>query len=139
MEPINIIVCGGRVGRNLTEARVWLVLDKLAESWPKPFRIVHGGAKWVDSWAGRWGYSRGHQVQPVPVDGRLDGFKDNAPFKRNERMQEHFPATYCVGFPGGGGTNSMMEICHDAGVEVIDIEFYDDGTWEAKRWATKLN
>lgn len=133
----NVIVAGGRVGRGLTEARVWAVLDELSRAFPTPFRIVHGAAKMTDTWAGTWGYARGHKVQPIPVDSRLDGYADDAPFNRNARMQRDFPAAVCVGFPGGGGTLNMMTICHDAGVPVADVDLYDDGTWEVKWWPTK--
>jgi hypothetical protein len=133
----NIIVAGGRVGRNLSKAIVWAVLDDLSQRWPNPFRIVHGAAAWTDTWAGQWGYDRHHPVQPVPVDGNLDGYKDRAPFRRNMRMQRDFPAYLCLGFPGGGGTNSMLEICHDAGVPVGDVEINDNGTWRVNWWPMK--
>lgn len=133
----NIIVCGGRVGRGLSEAVVFGVLDAMAPNFPQPFRIVQGNAAMVDRWAGAWALRRGHKMQPVPVDGRLDGHKDDAPFNRNARMQRDFPASVCVGFPGGGGTFSMMEICHAAGVPVADVEISFDGTVEIKWWPTK--
>lgn len=133
----NIIVCGGRVGRNLTKAVIWEVLDHLAPMWPSPFRVVQGGAKKADEWSGEWALNRRRPMQPVPVDARFDGGADDAPFKRNKRMADHFPPHACVGFPGGGGTFNMMTICHDLGVPVADVELYDDGTWEIKWWPIK--
>lgn len=134
----NIIVCGGRVGRGLSKALVYQVLDLLAaEQFPQPFRIVQGRAAMVDTWAGEWALDRGHKMQPVPVDPRLDGAKEDAPFNRNARMQRDFPASVCVGFPGGGGTLNMMTICHDAGVPVADVEIAFDGTVEIKWWPKK--
>lgn len=133
----NIIVCGGRVGRNLTKQRIWRVLDALAPNWPTPFRIVQGKAVWVDTWAGEWSLARGHPMQPVPVDERFDGVRHDAPFNRNQRMADDFPPYACVGFPGGGGTNNMMAICHDLGVPVADVELHDDGTWEVHWWPPK--
>jgi len=134
----NVIVCGGRVGRNLSRDVVFAALDILAkESFPTPFRIVQGAAKKVDTWAGQWALQRGHKMQPVPIDPRFDGDHSNSPFNRNARMQRDFPASVCVGFPGGGGTLNMMTICHDAGVPVADVEIAFDGTVEIKWWPPK--
>jgi len=133
----NIIVCGGRVGRGLSKTLVFQVLDILEPELPAPFRIVQGTAAMVDTWAGEWALSRRHKMQPVPIDPRLDGHKDDAPFQRNARMQRDFPASACIGFPGGGGTLNMMDICHEAGVPVADVEIAFDGTVEVKWWPTK--
>lgn len=137
IELANIIVCGGRVGRNLTRNRVWAVLDHLRPNWPLPFRVVHGNADWTDKWAGAWGYARGVPVQPVPIDERFDGDLDDAPFNRNQRMADHFPPYACVGLPGGGGTLNMMTICHDLGCPVADVDLNPDGTFRIHWWPQK--
>lgn len=135
--PANIIVCGGRVGRNLTQQRVWRVMDALAPNWPQPFRIVQGAAQYADKWSGQWAVRRGHAMQPVPIDPRFDGDDLDAPFRRNQRMADHFPPYACVGFPGGNGTLHMMTICHDLGVPVADVDLNHDGTWEIHWWPQK--
>jgi hypothetical protein len=129
----NIIICGGRVGRNLTKKRVYAVLDHMSKSWPTPFRIVQGKAAWVDEWGGQWALDRGHPMQPVPIDERFDDGRD-APKQRNIRMADHFPPYMCVGFPGGGGTFHMMEHCHDLGVPVADVEIDFDGSFQVHWW-----
>lgn len=133
----NIIVCGGRVGRNLTRNRVWSVLDHLRPNWPEPFRIVQGKAAFADQWAGSWALARGVPMQPVPIDPRFDGDFDDAPFNRNQRMADHFPPYACVGFPGGGGTLHMMKICHDLGCPVADVDLNHDGTFKIHWWPQK--
>lgn len=133
----NIIVCGGRVGRNLTKQRVYRVLDSLTHNWPDPFRIVQGGAKFADTWSGQWALDRGHAMQPVPIHSVFDGDDLDAPYNRNARMARDFPPHACVGFPGGNGTLHMMTICHDLGVPVADVEINHDGTWEIKWWPQK--
>lgn len=135
-EIANIIVCGGRVGRNLSKARVYRVLDHLAPNWPEGFRIVQGRAAWVDRWAGAWALDRGHPMQPVPIDERLDD-GPNAPMLRNRRMARDFPPYACVGLPGGGGTLDMMTICHDLGCPVADVDLHPDGTFDIHWWPPK--
>lgn len=134
------IVCGGRVGRNLTKRRVYEVLSHLAEQWEGEITVVHGAAAWVDTWAGHWAVDHGHRERPVAISGLKDGYKPDAPKNRNRRMlEENLDADLCLGFPGGGGTFDMMDICHAAGIPVGDVEINDDGTWEIKWWPTKAN
>lgn len=133
-----VIICGGRVGRNLTKRRVYTVLDARSDDWTKPIRVVHGCAAWVDTWGGQWARESGHAEIKVPIDNTKDGHKPDAPKNRNKRMlQENLDADECLGFPGGNGTNHMMDICHAAGIPVGDVEFNDDGTWEIKWWPQK--
>lgn len=131
-----IIVCGGRVGRNLTKYRVWNVLDHIAKDFAgEPITIVHGGAVWTDTWAGEWARHYGHREVVVAIDGELDGYRDNAPFNRNKRIYERFPkADCCVGFPGGGGTFDMMSTCHKAGMPVADIDIHANGAADITWW-----
>ena len=139
MAALKWIVCGGRVGRGLTKNLVWSVLDTLAERCPENrITVVHGGAVWVDTWAGEWAKARGHLECRVEINGELDGYRERAPMNRNRRMlQENIEADRCLGFPGGGGTNDMMEICHKAGIPVGDIEVESNGDWELKWWPQK--
>jgi hypothetical protein len=133
------IVCGGRVGRNLTRARTWAVLDSMALNWPdEEITVVHGGAAFVDRWAGAWARHHGHHEVEVRVDGELDGYKQDAPKNRNRRIREEAPgADCCLGFPGGGGTNDMLEISHNAGIPVADVEIDYDGNFQVKWWPQK--
>lgn len=133
-----LLVAGGRSGRNLSKKRVWKVLDHLARDLPTPLLVVHGRAIWTDTWAGEWGYERGHKVQPVPIDDEIDGFKEDAPFNRNARMLADFPPDLCVGFPGGGGTLDMMTRAQNAGVAVADVALANDDTFEVKWWPLKF-
>ena len=137
---VKIIVCGGRVGRNLTKQRVYAVLSALTAGEPAGglITIVHGDAAWVDKWSGQWARDHGHTEIKVPVDSRLDGYRETAPKNRNGRMlKQHMDADYNLGFPGGGGTFDMMDRCHAVGMPVADVELRDDGTWEVKWWPQK--
>jgi len=134
------IVCGGRVGRHLSRRRVQEVLDHLAESLGSQdaLTVIHGQAPWVDQWAGRCARDRGHFEDAIPIDDEIDGISFHAPKRRNVRMYEkHQDAECCIGFPGGGGTNHMMDVCHEAGIPVGDVEIDKDGTWEIKWWPQK--
>jgi hypothetical protein len=135
---VKVIICGGRVGRNLSKRRVYSVLDECVKTWTAPIQLVHGNAAWVDTWGGQWARESGYREIAVPISGQKDGHRPDAPFRRNARMlAEHLDADVCLGFPGGGGTFDMMERCHDAGIPVGDVEFNDDGTWEIKWWPKK--
>ncbi|AFU88062.1 GTP-binding domain [Caulobacter phage CcrColossus] len=130
-----VIVAGGRVGRNLTKGRVWRILDERSKDWVKPITIVHGDAVYTDQWAGQWAVFRGHREKRVPIRGDLDGYREKAPFNRNQRMfDEQAVVDECLGFPGGNGTLNMMDICHKAGVPVGDIEIEADGEYTIKWW-----
>lgn len=133
------IVCGGRVGRNLTKRRVWAVLDKLAIGEKgERIKLVHGGAVWVDTWAGEWARHHDQEEIVVAIDDELDGMHVHAPRNRNRRMLDKYrTADLCVGFPGGPGTLDMMTLCHGAGIPVGDVEIERDGNWEIKWWPQK--
>lgn len=135
---MNVLVAGGRVGRNLSKVRVWTVLDAWAAPWIEEGIVVFtGGAKWVDTWALDWARARGHTYTSVPIDEEEDGYRADAPFNRNRRLYRTATPDCCLGFPGGGGTLDMMDICHRAGVPVGDVEIAENGEWEIKWWPQK--
>ncbi len=131
-----ILVCGGRVGRNLSKSRVFAVMDHIA-SFHKGENIVvvHGGAVWVDTWSGQWAKARGHIECVVAIDDAKDGSATSAPFHRNQRMLDENPGiAMCLGFPGGGGTFDMMTRAHKKNIPVADVTIEHDGSYEIKWW-----
>lgn len=145
--PIKWIVCGGRngsVARGLTKTRVWKVLDDMyanlliahTES-DVVLTIVHGNAKWTDSWAGEWARMRGHGEIACPIDDDIDGVEWSCGRNRNKRMYaEHKDAERLIGFPGGGGTNHMMGYCQDRGIPVAEVELLPN-TYRVRWWPQK--
>jgi hypothetical protein len=133
-----VLVCGGRVGRNLSRVRVWAVMEEWArQHLGEELTVVAGGARYVDTWAVEWAWHRGHKVIEVKIDSEIDGHLSDAPFRRNERMHRETRPDVCLGFPGGGGTNHMMKFSHDAGTPVVDVEIEEDGAFRLIWWPAK--
>lgn len=123
-----MIVCGPRVG--IKTRHVFQVLDAVAQVLPEPTRIeiVEGTAACVDQAAGAWADRKAHAHWRFPINNDLDGEDPmTAPKRRNTRMRDSSKATHCLGFPGHGGTNHMMDISKQAGMLVWEVEFNDDG------------
>lgn len=124
---MKVLVCGGRKGVRAKE--VFMVLDRVAELLgSSDIEIAEGRALGVDQAAGAWADHKAHAHWKFPINNEVDGVDPmTAPKRRNQRMLDTFKPDICVGLPGGGGTNDMMDRCHRAGVPVWDIEFKDGG------------
>lgn len=83
--------------------------------------VAHGDALGYDKMAGRWAKNRAVECLDFPVSSRLDGHRDDAPKRRNQRMYDDFKPDACLAFPGGAGTRHMFSICRDAGLPVYDV------------------
>jgi hypothetical protein len=134
---MRVLVCGGR--RGVTLVQVMVVLDALRPSWPLELEIGEGDAPGVDRFAGEWAVSRGVALRKYPINNQVDGHKDGAPMRRNERMLDVFQPHQLVGFPGGNGTRYMMDIAHRAGVDILDVEFVPNGEARVHRWMPHLH
>jgi hypothetical protein len=124
---IVVCVCGGRVG--VSDVQVFKVLNHIAKSegWtPDLIEVIEGGAPCVDRFAGRWARKNAYAHATFRVNKDIDGADDQAPKRRNRRMKEQGRPQVCIGFPGGPGTRDMMDICHRAGVRVLDVELAPD-------------
>lgn len=118
-----VLVCGGRTGVQCPQ--IYAVLDAIsnAMSLPKSTLFVHGDAKMTDRFAGAWARSHGFEERKCPIDSTLDGFKDDAPKRRNIRMKQAYSPEIAVCFPGGPGTRHMMSLClADERMQVLDVE-----------------
>lgn len=119
-----VAVGGGRLNANKRLAQA--VLGKLLkEEWGPDAVIIEGDAQGYDRIAGAWARARRLENIKVRVDGELDGYRDDAPKRRNQRLldQEH-PEVF-VAFDGGPGTRDMMSRCLRAGVRVYEVEVMD--------------
>lgn len=109
---MKILVCGGRDYQNYQ--RVCEVLDQLM-----PITLViHGAAKGADSLADRWARDREIPVQPVPAD--WDQYGKAAGHIRNAEMLLMGPDRV-VAFPGGRGTDNMVQQAMNARIAVQRI------------------
>lgn len=124
---MKVLVCGGRKG--VPTKKVFVILDvveRILRS--ERIAIAEGCAAGVDQAAGAWADHKEHEHWKFPIDNEIDGGDPmTAPKRRNQRMLNIFRPDICIGFPGGGGTNDMMDRCQKAGVPVWDVDIEGDG------------
>lgn len=120
---MRLVICGGRVG--VEDDGAWAVLDKLRKiGWiTDDDEIAEGNAHGYDRIAGAWGRKHRLTCHKFKIDAALDGDRDDAPKRRNQRMFDVFRPTHALGFPGGPGTRDMLTICSRANISVADVEF----------------
>jgi hypothetical protein len=83
--------------------------------------LIHGAARGADSLAGQWARERGVQEVACPANWNVHGRR--AGYLRNRAMAELQPELV-VAFPGGIGTNMMVEMAEEHGIKVIDAGIY---------------
>ena len=115
-----IIVCGGRT---FDDAKaLFAALDRIQAAYPN-MRVLQGEARGADSLAAKWAAARGVPCDAFPARWHSEG--RSAGLKRNLRMLAHLMTLkqhgYKIGvvaFPGGRGTQHMIESAESAGVKV---------------------
>lgn len=123
---MRVLVTGGRVG--IEQAQVFQILEMLC-AYLSPeglddLVIIDGQSPGggVDQYAREWTKWAGVAIDPCPIVSSLDGYKSDAPKRRNKRMLETKHPDCVVAFPGGPGTRNMMDIAYEAGVQIYDVE-----------------
>lgn len=109
-----IIVCGGRNFRPSAVDAFWLGY------WLKHFgakSVVSGGAPGADAMGERFAEVMGLPVKRFPPDWAKHG-KAAGPI-RNRQMADYADAV--IAFPGGKGTESMLQIAKEAGLEIAQV------------------
>ena len=99
------LICGGRDYDGDVSC-----LDKIQIT-----MVVQGGANGADRLAKEWAKLRG--IHHAEVEALWGCFGKGAGPKRNEAMLILRPA-YCVAFPGGRGTDSMVKLCESHDIPV---------------------
>lgn len=113
---MKLLVCGGR-DFNQPE-KLYQVLYKLVAS-HSITHVIHGDARGADSLAGEW--ARGAGIQEVRCPANWDRHGKRAGYIRNAAMLELAP-DLVVAFPGGRGTDMMVKLAEEAGVEVVHVQ-----------------
>jgi|SRR5580765_535431 len=123
---MRVIICGGR--DYIGVRALWRRLDALDKQWePKGgIRVVIDGASddvtgpyiGADYWAHQWALARGKSTIRVSAEWKRMGRA--AGVRRNQRMIDEYEATACVAFPGGRGTDDMVQRALRAGLIVED-------------------
>ena len=111
-----VIVCGGRNYKDY--CRVKKVLDVVNRTY-KNLRIVHGGAPGADSLADRWAKECNIPVKTYKADWKKYG-KAAGPIRNKQMLDEEKP-DYVIAFPGGKGTQNMVEQALNAQIFVMQI------------------
>lgn len=109
---MRILVCGGRGYAD--KELLYKELDKIAED-EYISMLIHGAAKGADSLAGQWARDRG--VQEVVCPANWDRHGRKAGYLRNKAMRDLGP-DLVVAFPGGTGTQMMVELAREARIDV---------------------
>ncbi len=113
-----VLVTGGRGYAD--KEFLFEVLDNLQRRYGFDM-VLHGAARGADSLAGKWARERG--VQEVVCPANWDKHKLRAGYIRNSKMADLIPDVV-LHFPGGTGTNMMVEIARERGIEVLDALDY---------------
>jgi hypothetical protein len=112
-----VLVCGGR---DFTDADyLFQTLDDLHRQDPIT-TVVHGAARGVDTLAEDWAISRAIAVRDYPADWDTYG-KAAGPI-RNQQMLDHGMPDYVVAFPGGRGTQDMIDRAMLKGLQVVVVD-----------------
>lgn len=114
---MRVLACGGR---DYTDREhVFAVLDMVAQT-GRVEVLIHGAARGADSLASLWALSRGVPEEAYPANWaaypRLAG-----PIRNRTMLFEGKP-DLVVAFPGGRGTEHMVRISRQAGVDVLEAK-----------------
>ena len=118
-----VLVCGGRNYHNYE--RLSTILSRLHYStmtgYEEPISmLIHGHARGADTLAFRWAMENSVPQKAYPAD--WDRIGKAAGYQRNRQMLEEGKPDLVIAFPGGPGTQHMVNIAEQAGVRVVQIK-----------------
>lgn len=108
-----VIVCGGR---DFTDYKF---LSSTLDQYDIEC-IIHGFANGADKFSGRWARSR--RIPEIIVPAQWTNYQKSAGAIRNSWMIKYTKADTLIAFPGGRGTQNMINQAHKNGLKVIKIE-----------------
>jgi hypothetical protein len=118
---MRIIVCGGR--RFRARGRIFAVLGRFHQQFGIS-ALIHGAYSGADTVAAEWAATRGVCALPFPADwdkwGRAAG-----PIRNGQMILVGRPDAV-IAFPGGDGTNNMIDQAEKAGITVYKIPMRDE-------------
>jgi hypothetical protein len=111
-----LLICGGRDFDDwgLFTATCIDVFNKHG----KITHIISGGARGADKFA-RW-LAKGWDISFTEYPANWKEYGKSAGYIRNKQMLDEGKPDLVLAFPGGKGTEMMMKIAREAGVEVIE-------------------
>ena len=114
---MRVLVCGGRDGQDIDY--VENTLNRLLATRGPWERLIHGDARGVDRMAGKW--ARDHHVLEWDFLPEWHRVEAEDGLSRNQRMIETGAPDLVIAFPGGAGTENMVELAKAANIEVVEI------------------
>jgi hypothetical protein len=111
-----ILICGGRDYNN--KDKVYEILDK-ALSVFSDLHIIHGAASGADSLAGDWANER--QMAWTAYPANWNEYGKRAGYIRNTQMLNEGKPDLVIAFPGGKGTQMMINLAEAAKVPVKKV------------------
>ena len=114
---MRVLVCGGRDGQDVDY--VEKTLSRLLQTRGPWERLIHGDARGVDRMAGKW--ARDHGVLDWDFRPEWHRVEAGDGLSRNQRMIETGAPDLVIAFPGGAGTENMVDLAKAANIEVIEI------------------
>lgn len=113
---MRVLVCGGREFSNAERLHVFL--SNLPTNLGRPITLlIHGGATGADRLASRWAKQQGVETLAFPAQWKAYG-KSAGPMRNQQMLTEGRPELV-VAFPGGKGTENMVQLASRAGVPVL--------------------
>jgi hypothetical protein len=114
---MKVLVCGGRF--YLDYKKVKQVLDAAHKAEPIKM-LIHGGARGADTMAGVWAEETGVQIWVFEAEWGKYGKR--AGYLRNKKMLDTSKPDLVIAFPGGRGTEMMVDIAQKARVRTVVID-----------------
>lgn len=109
---LRVLVCGGREFDDINY--IFKILDALEIS-----HIISGGASGADSHA--YGYALIRQITITVYPARWAKYGKKAGPLRNIEMATESKADLVVAFPGGKGTDHMVDTAKKFNIKVMDL------------------
>ena len=111
-----IIVCGGRDYTDIEKVNI--ILTKVWNK-HKNATLVEGGARGADRLAQNWARQNSVPVETIPAD--WDRWGRSAGYRRNSEMANLDNVIGVVAFPGGKGTQHMIDTAQERGIKVLKV------------------
>lgn len=112
-----ILICGGRNYNN--SARFDEVMAAITPYFKPSFCIIQGGARGADRLAAIWAFDRGCAMLEMRANWNFYSY--SAGYIRNGWMIEFGMPDLVVAFPGGTGTQNMIEQARAKGIDVYVV------------------
>lgn len=121
---MRFLICGGRdFGHN--DHQWWFIFSTLSEllTYDKydHITIINGAQRGVDKASSEWAEMHGIPYVEFPADWKRLG-RAAGPI-RNKQMLDEGKPDWVIAFPGGDGTNNMVQQAERRGVKIKRIQY----------------